>query len=67
MPKKYSNEERLKSLHNRIDSKGPDDCWPWLGATDKAGKFTLVQLGAMFKVSFGMIGHIIARRTWDHI
>jgi hypothetical protein len=31
------------------------------------GRFTLKQLGAMFKVTFGMIGHIVSRRAWKHI
>jgi hypothetical protein len=26
--------ERISTFWSRVDKKGPDDCWPWLGAPD---------------------------------
>lgn len=31
------------------------------------GEYTLGKLGEMFEVTFGMIGHIVKRRSWSHV
>lgn len=31
------------------------------------GRYTLMQLGNIYGVTFGMIGHIINRRAWAHV
>lgn len=27
----------IEKFHSRVERKGPDECWPWLGSTDKDG------------------------------
>ena len=38
---KYNESERIQSFWSKVNKRGPNDCWPWLGGTDKLhyGKF----------------------------
>jgi hypothetical protein len=35
--KKFSCEKMLAAFWKKIDKRGPDECWPWIGAKQRAG------------------------------
>lgn len=36
-------ERQIKNFWSKVDVRGPNDCWPWLGGTDRRG-YGLVSL-----------------------
>jgi len=35
--KRFTDEERVKAFWGKVDKRGPDECWNWLGGKDRKG------------------------------
>jgi hypothetical protein len=43
-----SKKQTVKSFWNRVDKRGPNDCWEWLGARNNTGYGTVAWHGKVY-------------------
>lgn len=60
------NQKDIERFLNKVDSRGPDECWEWTASTDKDG-YGQFSLGVEFGVSKAQVSKIVRGDNWKHI